>query len=223
MLGAGGTGLLGALLLGGAYGPAVTAIAAAGALWAGIRIGDRRRARAVQMHLYRVADELVQYRAFTRLLRSQGQRIIDLSGESAIAIAEGLRDMDERAARCAERLETMDEAADARELRAEVHAITAPIVDMVGRLQFQDVTRQQLMFLSRLSLLLDDHIGELCRVLGDRRSLERTTRFKELFDAALDETVMASQRNDHHDAAAVALFEQSGPAIEIFADDGGKS
>lgn len=219
MLGTGLASFLGVLVADAAWMPLVAGITAAVALAVGIRLGDRHRARVVRMRLYRVSDELVQYGAFTRLLRSQGDRITDLTGDAAMVIAQGLNEMDERAVVLARRLEGAS-AADLPALRDEAAAITTPIVTMVGKLQFQDVTRQQLMFLSRLSLLLDDHIGELCRMLGDRRSLARTARFKELFDAALDETVMASQRNDHHDAAGLDFIEQSGPAVEMFAEEG---
>ena len=87
---------------------------------------------------------------------------------------------------------------------------------MLGKLQFQDVTQQQLMFLGRLSMVVDDHMAELARLLGDRRSLDRTSRFQEMFDRALNDTVMVSQRNDHHDAAGIDLFEPSGAKIEMF-------
>ncbi len=213
-----------AYLLGGTVAPVFAGIVVAGALVAGNWIGDRHRAQEVRLHLYRVADELVQYRAFTRLLRAQAERIVGLTGEAAMVIAEGLRDMDERVARLAEHVAEIEMEGDDRPslgyLRGQVSAISEPVVDMVGKLQFQDVTQQQLMFLSRLSLLLDDHIGELTRLLGDRRSLERSARFKELFDAALDDTVMMSQRNDHHRATGVDFVERNGPRVEMFASEG---
>lgn len=198
--------------------PSAAAAAAAGlaAGAAGVRLGAAAQARADQLRLYRVSDELVQYRAFTQLLRAQGERIIDMSGEAALALAAGLREMDERAERLADALARGD--GDAARWRDQAAAIAAPVVELVGRLQFQDVTRQQLEFLARLSLILDEHMAELGRSLGDRRALDRTSRFKELFEQALDGTVMASQRNDHHHASGgLELFEDAGPAIEMFA------
>lgn len=203
-------------LAGGGLPSAAAAAAGLAAGAVGVRLGGAAQARADQLRLYRVSDELVQYRAFTQLLRAQGERIVDMSGEAALALAAGLREMDERAGRLADALARAD--GDAARWRDQAAAIGEPVVDLVGRLQFQDVTRQQLEFLSRLSLILDEHMAELGRSLGDRRALDRTSRFKELFEQALDGTVMASQRNDHHHASGgLELFEDAGPAIEMFA------
>jgi hypothetical protein len=180
-------------------------------------MGHEAQAEATQRHLYRVADELVQYRAFTQLMRAQNERITELSDDAAMALATGLRLVDERAAQLARRLSDLDATG---QLRTEALSIAEPVMEMVGKLQFQDVTRQQMAFLGRLSLILDDHMADLARQLGDRRSLDRTSRFKELFDQALDDTVMTSQRNDHHFAGGEALFEAAGPAVELFADEG---
>ena len=203
-------------VLDGAWAAGAAALAAGGALALGLAWGNAAHARATRLRLYRVADELVQYRAFTRLLRSQNERIVGLTGDAAIVLANGLRDMDERACLLARKMEQRPEAVPFAEWQEDAIAITAPIVDMVGQLQFQDVTQQQLMFLSRLSLMLDEHMGELANSLGDRRALDRATHFKELFDRALNDTVMTSQRNDHCMAAGTELFEQDGPAIELF-------
>jgi hypothetical protein len=209
----GAVAALGAAVLDGAAAIAFGAACTACAGVAGLRLGRDAAMAATRMRLYRVADELAQYRAFTHLMRAQHDRIVELSGDAALSIASGLRDIDGRAVQLAARLE------DAGGLRAEAEAVAAPVMDMVGKLQFQDVTRQQLGFLSRLSLILDGHMADLALLLGERRSLDRTTRFKELFEQALDDTVMASQRNDHHHAGGDALFEQAGPAVELFSDE----
>lgn len=216
MAAAGCLAALTAALPGDAWAVALAAVVGAASVALGVRLGAEQQARETRLRLYRVADELVQYRAFTRLLRAQGDRISGLTGEAALALAEGLKTMDDRAAAVADRLGALGHD----QLRAEAVAITEPMVDMVGKLQFQDVTQQQLGFLARLSLILDDHMAELSRLLGDRRSLDRTSHFKELFDQALNDTVMTSQRNDHHSAAGMEFFESSGPAIELFADTG---
>lgn len=216
----GGVSALAVHLSGGDLAPLVAGLAASAAVLLGAMLGGERHARATRLRLYNVADELVQYRAFTRLLRAQSERIIGLTGDAAMAIATGLQEMDERAAALARRVEEIKaqapDGAALGDLHGQAVAITEPMLDMVGKLQFQDVTQQQLMFLSRLSLILDDHMSELARLLGDRRSLDRGTRFKELFDQALNETVMTSQRNDHHTAVGVQLFEAAGPAVEMF-------
>lgn len=183
----------------------------------GLRLGRARQNRVIRTRLYRVADELVQYRAFTQLLRAQSERIVEMSGEAAMELAAGLREMDERAGRLAGRIAAGD--GTPAQWRDEAAAVSAPMVDLLGKLQFQDVTRQQLMFLSRLSLMLDEHMTDLGHMLGDRRALDRTSRFKELFEQAMDETVMTSQRNDHRRAGGIDLFESAGPAVEMFIDE----
>jgi hypothetical protein len=200
----------------GGLGPVVAGLAAAAAFAYGHRRGTEDVQPQTRAKLYRVADELVQYRAFTRLLRDQGERITGQSGEAALALATGLSEIDQRITALLGRI---DAGEDLAPIRAEAEAIAQPIIGMLGRLQFQDITQQQMGFLSRLSLLLDDHMEDLARLLGDRRSLTRTSRFKELFERALDDTVMTSQRNDHHTAAGIDLFEASGPKIELFGEE----
>lgn len=221
--------MAGVALLGGALLDSMLAVAFAGlasvAGWAiGYCMGRDNQMRATRQRLYWLADELVQYRGFTQLLRSQNERIVDASGDAALVIANGLREMDERVARVVAAIDaavaTGKDHAEWGQLRREAAAITQPVMEMVGKLQFQDVTRQQLEFLSRLSLILDEHMADLARMLGDRRSLDRTTRFKELFDQALDDTVMTSQRNDHHSAGGLQLFESTGPTVEMFTGEG---
>jgi hypothetical protein len=108
------------------------------------------------------------------------------------------------------------DSSEAKDLRALLDAVAAPVVSMLGQLQFQDVTQQQIAFLSRLSLILDQHMIDLARQLGDRRSMDRLGHFKEMFDRALDDCVMSSQREDHHAAAGMDLSEANGPKIEMF-------
>ena len=187
----------------------------------GIALGAAKKARESQLKFYHVADELAQYRSFTSLLRTQGERIIDLSEEAAAVVMTGLRQMDNQIGAMQINLAAFEkEVKDAQvhidALRDRLYLINAPTVEMLGVLQFQDVTRQQYEFLARLSLLLDEHMEELSRGLGDRRSLDRTTRFKELFDRALNESVMTSQRNDHREASGIEMFEPSGPSVELF-------
>ncbi|MTJ79420.1 MAG: hypothetical protein F8N37_00125 [Telmatospirillum sp.] len=175
----------------------------------------------VQELLCFVADELAQYRAFTRLLRDQGGRINDASGEAALVIVEGLREIDRAVETLRIELRKTSEelpldAIHRAELAQRVEAIGRPILRMLGCLQFQDVTQQQIAFLSRLSLMVDDHMVRLARKCGDRRAVERLDKFKEMFAAALDDTVMTNQRDDFYAATGLALQEEGGPRIEMF-------
>ena len=171
--------------------------------------------RAVRLLLFKVADELAQYRAFTRLLRDQGERITDSTNGAAIAIATGLKEMDSNLDRMRTTIDraTADEAS---ELKALVDAVEAPVISLLGQLQFQDLTQQQIGFLVRLSLIVDQHMIDLAQRLGDRRSMDRIENFKEMFTKALDDCVMTSQRDDHHAAAGLDFHEARGPKVELF-------
>lgn len=197
----------------------IAALAAGAGAVAAYRLGRRDGMAEGRGIRFRVADELVQYRAFTRLMRDQGARVIGQSNEAVTALAIGLTEIDHRASALLERL--ADAPIDPAALRAAIEEISELAMPLFGQLQFQDVTRQQLTFLARLSRLVDEHIAEMTRLLGDRRALDRTTRFQELFDRALDETVMRSQREDHHAATGHAATgteraEDSGPRVELF-------
>jgi len=220
---------LAAAIIGGAAATMAMAVGAGG-IWAsfaglmalasvasGYLLGhqDGTSSKAVRMRMFRVADELAQYRAFTRLLRDQGERITETTGNAATVIVTGLRDMDANLVQLQALMGTLPEDQSAA-LTSLVNAIGAPVVGMLGQLQFQDVTQQQIAFLSRLSRIVDQHMIDLAREMGDRRSMDRVGNFKDMFNKALDDCVMSSQRDDHHVAAGLDLHESNGPKIELF-------
>jgi hypothetical protein len=178
------------------------------------RTGDPA-AKAARLLMLRVADELIQYRAFTRLLRDQGGRVVESTSAAATVIIAGLAEMDAALSRMRV-LVHRTASDDAKEMRSLVDAIGAPVLGMLGQLQFQDVTQQQIDFLSRLSLILDDHMVQLACRLGDHRVSERIARFREMFDQALDDCVMDGQRDDHHAASGLAQREDVSPKLELF-------
>jgi hypothetical protein len=166
--------------------------------------------------LFHVVDNLAQYRAFTRLLRDQGQSITRTTGTAAENIATVMTEMDitlETLAAAVRR----DGAGFNRELLiSELGRIRAPIIAILSVLQFQDVTQQQFAFLNRLSVILDDHMVRLAGQLGDRQAKERITGFSEMFEQALADCVMASQRDDHHAASGSSEREDAGLKVELF-------
>jgi hypothetical protein len=202
---------------GGVEAATVAALLSLSGVAAGYGLGrkDGPTPKVIRMLMFRVADELAQYRAFTRLLRDQGIRITESTSEAATVIVTGLREMDARIGHLRALVGCAD-SDDAKELRSLLDSVGAPVVDMLGQLQFQDVTQQQIAFLSRLSLIVDQHMIDLARQLGDRRSMDRVGHFKEMFNKALDDCVMSSQREDHHIAAGLDLLEAGGPKIEMF-------
>jgi hypothetical protein len=201
---------------------AVTAMLVSLVAFAGSTIGylfARRdaavAAKSAQVLMFRVADELAQYRAFTRLLRDQGSRIVASTNGAAMMMVAGLNELDASVDRM--RL-VVDRSAskDAIELRSLIDAVAAPVVGILGQLQFQDLTQQQIAFLSRLSLILDDHMLALARNLGDRRLEDRVGSFGDMFDTALRDCVTDGQRDDHHAASGLDLRETAGVKMEMF-------
>jgi hypothetical protein len=215
------TGMAAAAGTAGLGGGTATIAFASFATLAGVAIGhllrrnDASAENADRALKFRVADDLAQYRSFTRLLRDQGARIIGSTSGAATMIAAGLNDMDAAVDRMRVMVERLapDEVAEWRSL---AEAIGAPVLAMLGHLQFQDVTQQQILFLSRLSLILDDHMVQLSHELGGRRAMDRVGRFKEMFDQALGDCVMDSQRDDHHTASGHEVRETVSPRLELF-------
>jgi hypothetical protein len=197
---------------------AATAFAAGTAALAGQMLGFRRGPLPgdIKMLLFHIADNLAQYRAFTKLLRDQGQSITGATGEAAENIAVIMTDMDVTLAHLATAVERDGAGFDRELLVSELRRIRGPIIGILSKLQFQDVTQQQFAFLNRLSLILDDHMIQLARQLGDRRASDRVTGFKEMFERALADCVMASQRDDHRAASGETAREDQGLKVELF-------
>ncbi len=181
-------------------------------------IGHKRHwhaAHAAREVQFRVADELVQYKAFTRLLRDQGNRIIETTSGAATDIVAAMNEMDATIDRMRTLIDRVP-ADHAPEYLFLLEAVSAPVLQLLGHLQFQDVTQQQIAFLVRLSLLVDEHMTQLANQLEDRCSGDRIDRFKELFDAALGDCVMDSQRDDHHAASGLDVREDAGLRLQMF-------
>jgi hypothetical protein len=52
--------------------------------------------------------------------------------------------------------------------------------------------------------------------LSERRATDRVEKFKDLFDQALGDCVMDSQRDDHHAASGLEIREATGSELEMF-------
>jgi hypothetical protein len=171
---------------------------------------------AIRLLLSHVVDNLAQYRAFTRLLRDQGQSITATTEAAAANIANVLTDMDMTLETLSTAVQRDGAGFDRDLLVSELRRIRGPIIGILSVLQFQDVTQQQFAFLNRLSLILDEHMTLLAGQLGDRRTADRVAGFKELFEQALADCVMASQRDDHRAASGLTAREDPGPMVELF-------
>jgi hypothetical protein len=171
---------------------------------------------SIRLLLFHVVDNLAQYRAFTRLLRDQGKSITQATGTAAENIATVMTDMDITLETLAAAVRRDGVGFNQDLLVSELGRIRAPIIGILSVLQFQDLTQQQFAFLNRLSVILDEHMMRLSRQLGDRRAKDRITGFKEMFERALADCVMASQRDDHHAASGLSTREDPGPKVELF-------
>jgi hypothetical protein len=217
-----GLAVAGLCLAASQYGPrsevAAAGIAAGLAGLAGQVLGFRNGPlpASIRLLLFHVVDNLAQYRAFTRLLRDQGKSITQATGTAAENIATVMTDMDITLETLAAAVRRDGVGFNQDLLVSELGRIRAPIIGILSVLQFQDLTQQQFAFLNRLSVILDEHMMRLSRQLGDRRAKDRLTGFKEMFEQALAECVMASQRDDHHAASGLSMREDPGPKVELF-------
>ncbi|MBF0562304.1 MAG: hypothetical protein HQL37_09840 [Alphaproteobacteria bacterium] len=98
----------------------------------------------------------------------------------------------------------------------ESEAIARPIMELMGSIQFQDITRQQLQHLSTASMLVDDHVEAMCRVLEDTSSVPEIIPLQTLMEDVFNRYVMASQRDSHREAGGQTAMEDGGPKIELF-------
>ena len=196
---------------------ALAALVALAGMAIGYRLGRAHGgvAKAARMLMLRVGGELSQYRAFTRLLRDQGGRIVEITNEAATAIVGGLAEM-ETAINGLRLLVERGGPDDIAQLPALLDAIGAPVIGMLSQLQFQDVTRQQIAFVARLSLILDDHMRQMSDHLEGRGKRKPVAGFSETFEHALEYCVMDSQRDDHHTALGLAQREDAGSKLELF-------
>ena len=171
---------------------------------------------SIRLLLFHVVDNLAQYCAFTRLLRNQGESITRATGSAAENIATVMTDMDMTLETLAAAVRRDGLGFNRDLLVSELGRIRAPIIGILSVLQFQDATQQQFAFLNRLSVILDEHMVRLARQLGDRRAKDRLTGFNEMFEQALADCVMASQRDDHHAASGLSTREDPGLKVELF-------
>ena len=95
-------------------------------------------------------------------------------------------------------------------------AIGEAIVDALGRVQFQDIVRQQLQQLERLSAVVRDHAVALGAALHANLPLPSTPSLAEKLDAQFDDYVMDRQREAHRAAAHRVSAPATLPRIELF-------
>lgn len=128
------------------------------------------------------------------------------------AIGDEIRDMGTRPGVVACQLKALSD-----EMEDSMHAVRADLVDVLGHMQFQDVSRQ---LLERVSLALGD-LTEHCRTI-ERQSEKgrlnpRVTRdLESMLQDWREAYVMADQRDAHHEVTQDKHEADSAPRIEMF-------
>jgi len=107
-----------------------------------------------------------------------------------------------------------------RDVMAKVHCeserIAGPILQLIGSIQFQDVTRQQLQHVARSMDMIGRHSQGLGRVLRDYQLDHEVPAIETEIAAAMAGYVMSQQRNIHNQAIGAEVAEDKGPLVELF-------
>ncbi|WP_445819047.1 methyl-accepting chemotaxis protein [Aquabacterium sp. A3] len=127
-------------------------------------------------------------------------------------IGEGIRDMGTRPGVVACQLKALSE-----EMEASMQDIRRDMVDVLGHMQFQDVSRQ---LLERVSQALQDIAGHLADAghHSDPTTTERAQALRQLLDDWQQSYVMDAQRTAHQRVTTQAGVTPSAaaPTIELF-------
>ncbi len=107
-----------------------------------------------------------------------------------------------------------------RDVMGKVHSesemIAAPIMQLIGSIQFQDVTRQQLQHVSQSMDMIGRHSHQLGLNLQTDRLDQETFGIEAEIAASLAGYVMSQQRNIHNQSIGADAAEDKGPLVELF-------
>lgn len=101
----------------------------------------------------------------------------------------------------------------------ESQHIATPIMELIGSVQFQDITRQQLHHVGDALQTLDEHTGTMNEAMRNFSQDLSIGSIDEKIMRIFDDYVMAQQRNRHREAVGgdeTAPAEDTGQAIELF-------
>jgi methyl-accepting chemotaxis protein len=103
-----------------------------------------------------------------------------------------------------------------QKVETESAAVAGPIMYIMGKIQFQDIIRQQLDQLERTALMVDGHIVSVRAMLEDPAvDLGGVTLLDQL-DGMYANYVMAGQRETHRTALGKAADREAARLIEMF-------
>jgi methyl-accepting chemotaxis protein len=107
-----------------------------------------------------------------------------------------------------------------RDVMIKVHResemIAEPIMQLIGSIQFQDVTRQQLQHVSRSMEMIGRHSQQLGRILRESQVEHESLGIEAEIAALLAGYVMSQQRNIHNRGIGADAAEDKGPLVELF-------
>jgi methyl-accepting chemotaxis protein len=101
-------------------------------------------------------------------------------------------------------------------IHQEGELIAKPIMALIGSIQFQDITRQQLQHVSQAMEFLADHTEKLKAHLEDFDLEIEVESLQTKMQAMLNLYVMSQQRNVHQEIVGNGEQECKGPLIELF-------
>lgn len=104
-------------------------------------------------------------------------------------------------------------------VEVESQRIATPIMELIGSIQFQDITRQQLHHVGDALQTLDEHTGTMNEAMRNFSQDLSIGSIDEKIMRIFDDYVMAQQRNRHREAIGgdeTAPAEDPGQAIELF-------
>ena len=93
--------------------------------------------------------------------------------------------------------------------------ISQPVIALMGSIQFQDITRQQLTHVCRALATMSNHIARLRAAAEDPSQPFDAGTIRQELDVIFNEYVMARQRHAHQDVVG-GEREEDGQMIELF-------
>jgi len=101
-------------------------------------------------------------------------------------------------------------------IQQESALVSQPIVDLMGSIQFQDITRQQLQHVNEAMDSLSDHSDHLKSCLLNGSLDQGLVSLRSKLDNMMEGYVMSQQRNIHQQLAGHGCVEDKGAVIELF-------
>ncbi len=94
--------------------------------------------------------------------------------------------------------------------------IAHPIMALIGSIQFQDVTRQELQHVSQGMEFVANHAGQLRAALEDSGGEHDILSVQAAIAELMAHYVMSQERNIHHAATGSGEREDKGPLVQLF-------